>query len=197
MLAGLPYQAYRDGLPEKRLRCKKLLKKLNACPPDNRKKQDRLLRQILGKAGSNIEFFTPFFCDYGTNIQVGDNFFASYNFTVVDCGPVKIGDNTMIAANVTITSAGHPIHPVPRTAGWEYGIEVTIGDNVWIGANVVVNPGVHIGSNVVIGSGSVVTHDIPDNVVAVGVPCRVLRPVTEEDRAYYYKNRTFDIPVER
>ena len=195
MLAGLPYLAYEDGLPEKRLACKKLVRQFNTCPPEDLEAQDRLLRQILGKAGEHIEFFPPFFCDYGKNIEIGDHFFASYNFTVVDCGPVKIGDNTMIAANVTISSAGHPVHPAPRNAGWEYGQEVVIGNNVWIGANVVVNPGVHIGDNVVIGSGSVVTHDIPGNVVAAGVPCLVLREITDADKAYYYKNRKFDVPT--
>lgn len=191
MMAELPYHAYTDGLPQKRMECKVKLRKLNTCDPEDLQEQDRLIREVLGKAGKNIEIFPPFYCDYGKNIEVGDHFFASYNCTMVDCGRIIIGDDTMIAANVTISAAGHPIHPEPRTLGYEYGITTTIGSRVWIGANVVVNPGVHIGDNVVIGSGSVVTKDIPDNVVAAGNPCRILRRITDEDKQYYFKKRKF------
>lgn len=191
MLSENPYHAYKDGLPEQRMECKIKLRKFNTCPPEDLEQQDKLIREIMGKVGKNIEIFQPFYCDYGKNIEVGDGFFASYNCTMVDCGKIKIGNNTMIAANVTITAAGHPVHPEPRNLGYEYGIETTVGDNVWIGANVVVNPGVYIGNNVVIGSGSVVTKDIPDNVIAVGNPCRVLREVTDDDKKYYFKKRIF------
>ncbi len=135
----------------------------------------------------------PFYCDYGYNIEVGENFFANYNFTVLDVVRVKIGDYAMIAPNVAIYTAGHPLHPVARNSGYEYGSPVSIGDNVWIGGNVVINPGVRVGRNVVIGSGSVVTRDIPDNMLAAGNPCRVLRPITEADRCRYFKDRLFDV----
>lgn len=105
---------------------------------------------------------------------------------------MKIGDNCQFAPNVSIYTAGHPLHPVARNSLYEYGIEVTVGDNVWIGGNTVIMPGVHIGSNTVIGAGSVVTKDIPDWVVAAGNPCRVIREITEEDFEYYYKDRKFD-----
>ena len=105
---------------------------------------------------------------------------------------VKIGDNCQMAPNVAIYTAGHPLHPVSRNSMYEYGISVTIGDNVWIGGNTVIMPGVHIGSNTVIGAGSVVTKDIPDWVVAVGNPCRVIKQITEDDKKYYYKDREFD-----
>ena len=108
-------------------------------------------------------------------------------------GKVTIGNNTMFGPNVSIITAGHPIHPDSRNSGYEYGIGITIGDSVWLGSNVVVNPGVHIGNNVVIGSGSVVTKDIPDNVVAVGNPCRILREITEADRDFYFKDKKFDV----
>ena len=148
MLAGLPYQAWKDGLPEKRIQSKHRFAAFNACPPEDTERQKELLRELFGKIGENIEIFPPVYCDYGKNIEIGENFFASYNFTVIDVAKVKIGDNVMIAANTTISSAGHPIHWEPRNAGYEYGIEVTIGNNVWIGANCMVNPGVHIGNTV-------------------------------------------------
>lgn len=119
-------------------------------------------------------------------------FFANYNCTIIDVAKVKIGDNCQFAPNVSIYTAGHPIHPAARNSMYEYGIGVTIGDNVWIGGNTVIMPGVHIGSNTVIGAGSVVTKDIPDWVVAAGNPCRVIKQITEEDKKYYYKDREFD-----
>ena len=134
----------------------------------------------------------PFYCDYGKNIEVGKNFFANYNCMIIDVAKVTIGENCMMAPNVAIYTAGHPIHPAARNYAYEYGIEVTIGDNVWLGGNAVVVPGVHIGSNVVIGAGSVVTKDIPDWSVAVGNPCRVVKKITEEDKQYYFKDRKFD-----
>ena len=122
-----------------------------------------------------------------------NNMHPEKNFIVLDVGKVKIGDHFMCGPNVQICTAGHPIHPESRNSGYEYGIDITIGENVWIGGNVLVCPGVTIGNNVVIGGGSVVTKDIPDNVVAVGNPCRVLREITEEDRDYYFRDRKFDV----
>ena len=106
---------------------------------------------------------------------------------------MKIGDNAQIAPNVSIYTAGHPVHPDSRNSGYEYGIAVTIGDNVWIGGNTCILPGVTIGNNVVIGAGSVVTKDIPDNVIAAGNPCRIIREITEKDRDFYYRDRGFDV----
>ncbi|MCR5599104.1 MAG: sugar O-acetyltransferase [Lachnospiraceae bacterium] len=120
-------------------------------------------------------------------------FFANYNLTVLDVGKVKIGKNAQIAPNVSIYTAGHPIHPDSRNSGYEYGIAITIGDNVWIGGNVCILPGVNIGNDVVIGAGSVVTKDLPDNVIAAGNPCRIVRDITDDDRDYYYKNLKFDV----
>lgn len=193
MLNGLPYKAWLDGLSEERKENRKKIYQYNHLSPENGEEQDRLIRSIVGKCGESIYIEQPFRCDYGYNIEVGNNFYANYNLTILDVGKVKIGENVLIAPNVSIYTAGHPIHPVPRNAGYEYGISITIGDNVWIGGSTVINPGVHIGSNVVIGAGSVVTKDIPDNVIAVGNPCRVLRSITEEDRKYYYKNQEFDV----
>lgn len=193
MLAGLPYKAWLDGLSEERMNTKMKIYEYNNCRPDDSEKMAKLLKDILGKSGTTPFIEQPFRCDYGKNIEVGDHFFANYNLTVLDVGKVTIGDNVQCAPNVSIYTAGHPIHPKSRNSGYEYGIEVTIGDNVWIGGNAVINAGVHIGNNVVIGSGSVVTKDIPDNVVAVGNPCRVIKQITEDDRQYYYKDREFDV----
>lgn len=193
MLAGLPYKAWLDGLVEERRENKKKIHQYNHSLPDEDEKIDKLIRDILGKAGVDIHIEAPFYCDYGKNIEIGDYFFANYNCTILDVGKVIIGSNVQFAPNVSLYTAGHPIHPDSRNSGYEYGISITIGNNVWIGGNVVVNPGVHIGNNVVIGSGSVVTKDIPDNVIAVGNPCKVIREITEEDRKYYYKNYEFDI----
>ena len=193
MLAGLPYKAWLDGLAEERLENKKRIYKYNNLPPEAEKEQDELIKEILGKTGENVHIEAPFHCDYGYNIEVGENFFANYNLTVLDVGKVRIGKNAQIAPNVSIYTAGHPIHPESRNSGYEYGIEVTIGDNVWIGGNVCIMPGVTVGDNVVIGAGSVVTKDIPDSVIAVGNPCRVVRTITDDDRDFYYRDRRFDV----
>ena len=193
MHANLPYKAWMDGLSEERLENKKKIFRYNNLDPGEEAERDKLLKEILGKTGDNVTIESPFHCDYGYNIEVGENFFANYNLVILDVGRVTIGKNAQIAPNVAIYTAGHPIHPDSRNSGYEYGIPVTIGDNVWIGGNVCVMPGVTIGSNVVIGAGSVVTRDIPDNVIAAGNPCRVIREITEADRDYYYKDRRFDV----
>ncbi len=181
MLAGLPYKAWLDGLSEERMENKKRIYRYNSLSPEQGEEQAALIKEIIGKCGENIWIETPFHCDYGWNIEVGENFFANYNLTILDVGKVVIGKNAQIAPNVSIYTAGHPVHPDSRNTGYEYGIGVTIGDNVWLGGNTVINPGVTIGNNVVIGAGSVVTKNLPDDVIAVGNPCRVLRKITEED----------------
>ncbi|MBR4456254.1 MAG: sugar O-acetyltransferase [Solobacterium sp.] len=193
MLAGLPYKAWMDGLDQERLENKKRVYQFNQLPPDAVEEQQRLIRQILGKAGEDVNIEAPFHCDYGYNIEVGDHFFANYNLTILDVGKVRIGDHAQIAPNVSIYTAGHPIHPDSRNSGYEYGIDITIGDNVWIGGNACIMPGVTIGSNTVIGGGSVVTRDIPANVIAAGNPCRVIREITDADRDFYFRDRKFDV----
>lgn len=193
MLAGLPYKAWLDGLSEERMACRRKLHAFNLLPPDEEEQAQRLLLELLGKTGRDPWINAPFHCDYGWNIEVGDNFFANYNLTILDVGKVTIGSNVQFAPNVSIYTAGHPLHPDSRNSGYEYGLPVTIGDNVWIGGNVVLLPGVTVGSNSVIGAGSVVSRDIPEWVVAVGSPCKVVRRITEEDRKYYCKDRVFDV----
>ncbi len=193
MLANLPYKAWLDGLNEERLENKKKIYEYNNLPPERWGEKTTLIKRILGRTGENINIEAPFHCDYGYNIEVGENFFANYNLIVLDVGKVRIGNNAQIAPNVAIYTAGHPVHPDSRNSGYEYGIDITIGDNVWIGGNTCIMPGVTIGNNVVIGGGSVVTKDIPDNMIAVGNPCKVIRKITEEDRNYYFRDRKFDV----
>lgn len=193
MLAGLPYQAWKDGLEEERLECRRKVHKFNNLDPAQTEEADRLIREIFGKTGEQIHVEPPIRFDYGKNTEVGDNFFANFNTVILDVAKVTIGKNVMFAPNVSIYTAGHPVHPDSRNSGYEYGIPITIGDNVWMGGNSVVLPGVHIGNNVVIGAGSVVTKDIPDNVIAAGNPCRVIRAITEADRKFYFKDREFDV----
>lgn len=193
MLANLPYKAWMDGLSEERLENKKRIYQYNHLPPEQWNEQVDLLKRILGKTGDEVYIEPPFHCDYGYNIEVGENFYANYNLVILDVGKVRIGKNVMFAPNVSIYTAGHPVHPDSRNSGYEYGIDITIGDNVWIGGNVCVLPGVKIGDNVVIGAGSVVIKDLPDNVIAAGNPCRIIRKITQEDRDFYYKNRKFDV----
>lgn len=193
MLAGLPYRAWLDGLSEERMACKRLIHEFNRLPPDEEDRAEELLKKLLGKMGRDAWINAPFHCDYGYNIEVGDNFFANYGLTILDVGKVVIGDNAQIAPNVSIYTAGHPVHPDSRNSGYEYGIPVTIGDNVWIGGNVVILPGVAIGDSAVIGAGSVVTKDVPPWTIAAGNPCRVIRKITEEDRKYYFRDQVFDV----
>lgn len=195
MLAELPYLAFDEELSGERLSCKRKVFELNHIHPDQYEEIPQMLKGMFGKTGKHLFVEPPFFCDYGYNIEVGENFFANYNCTILDVAKVTIGKNVMLAPNVSLYTAGHPLHAETRNTGYEYGISITIGDNVWIGGSVVVLPGVTIGSNVVIGGGSVVSRDIPDNVVAAGNPCRVIREITEEDRNYYYKKRKFDLQI--
>lgn len=192
MLAGLPYKAWLDGLEEERELCKKKIYELNFLPPDERGRIPELLKGLFGKTGKEVWLEPPFHCDYGWNIEVGENFFANYNLTILDVGKVTIGKNAQIAPGVSIYTAGHPLHADSRNSGYEYGIPVAIGDNVWIGGGAIILPGVTIGDNAVIGAGSVVSKDIPKDALAAGNPCKVIRAITEEDRKYYYKDRAFD-----
>ena len=176
---------------EEQKRTRKILYRLNTVDPSDFDEIGRLVKELFGK--SDKAFVNPpFYCDYGFHIETGKNFFANYNCTIIDVARVTIGDNCQFAPNVSVYTAGHPVHPDSRNSLYEYGIGVSIGDNVWIGGSTVILPGVHIGSNTVIGAGSVVTKDIPDWVVAAGNPCKVIRKITEEDRRYYYKDRQFD-----
>lgn len=188
--AGLAYISDESVFAEQ-AETRRILQRLNFMDRSDFEGIAEVVKELLGKSeGAMIN--PPFYCDYGTHIEVGKNFFANYNCTILDVAKVKIGDNCMLAPNVAIYTAGHPLHPDTRNSGYEYGKEVTIGDNCWIGGNSVICPGVHIGNDVVIGAGSVVTRDIPDGSIAAGSPCRVIRRITEDDRRLLYKDEEID-----
>lgn len=189
--AELPYISD-DAVFEEQKITRRLLREFNTTDPSDFETLGRLAGKIVNGSKKNLAIMPPFYCDYGSHIEVGDNFFANYNCTILDVAKVTIGKNVLFAPNVAIYTAGHPVHPVSRSSAYEYGIAVSIGDNVWIGGNVVITPGVHIGDNAVIGAGSVVTKDIPANTIAAGNPCHVIRKITEADKKYYYKDREFD-----
>ncbi len=176
-----------EGLPEERLYCKELIYDYNRTRPSEQDKRHQIAKKLFGKLGKNYWIEPPINFAYGSNISVGDNFYANCNLVIVDDTKVVIGDNVLLAPNVTISTTGHPIDPTLRQTGKMYAFQVTIEDNVWIGSNVAIMPGVKIGKNTVIGAGSVVTKDIPSNVIAVGNPCRVLRSINEQDKIYYFK----------
>lgn len=185
--AGFLYDAnYDEELARQRAECKDKCHRYNLCLPSDTAQQDEIMRGILGKAGNGLRITAPFWCDYGYNIFVGDDFYSNHNLVILDCAPITFGDHVFIAPNCCFSAAGHALDVEQRNAGLEIALPITVGNNVWIGADVTVLPGVTIGDNTVIGAGSVVTRDIPSGVVAVGNPCRVLREITEEDN-YKYK----------
>lgn len=192
MLSGKPYKAFGEELLTERQHAKELIFKYNSLPPNQIQQRNNILKSLLGKTKEKFFIEPPFRCDYGYNIEIGENFYSNYNLIILDCARVEIGDDVLIGPNVGIYTAGHPIHYEKRNQEYEYAFPISIGDNVWIGGNVVINPGVSIGKNSVIGSGSVVTKDIPNNVIAIGNPCKVLRKLTDEDKQYYYKDYRFD-----
>lgn len=181
-------QAYEKVIEQKRERGKDLTFEYNHTRPSDMETRNRLLKEILGDVGKMAWLEPPVHFSYGCNTHIGDYFYSNFNFTVVDDIDVYIGDHVMMGPNVTLSATGHPVWGEYRRNGTQFSLPVRIGNDVWIGANVVVLPGVTIGNDVVIGAGSVVTKDIPDHSVAFGVPCKVIRPITDYDRDYYRKN---------
>ena len=160
----------------------------NKMLPSQLQERRDFLAKIFGKIGEKCNILPPFRCDYGFHIEVGENFFANYNFIVLDGNYVRIGDNVWIAPNVSILAAGHPLDVEDRIAGWEYAFPVTIGDNVWIGGGVNIIGGVNIGRNAVIAAGSVVIRDVPPDTLVAGNPARVVRKLTAEDKLKYRRS---------
>ena len=184
--AGFLYDANNDkDLLELRENCADLCAEFNNCKPSDTVKQRELLHKIIGEIKGDIVVTAPFHCDYGINIVMGENFYSNYNCIILDGATVTFGKNVFIAPNCVISTAGHPIDAEQRGSGSEIALPITIGDNVWIGANVTILPRVTIGCNTVIGAGSTVNKSIPGGVIAAGVPCKVIREITEEDKNKY------------
>lgn len=175
---GLMYNPNFDKeLTDERNKAKDICYEYNNLKPSELEKRKGVIKKLLGKTEENFLIEQPFVCDYGYNIEIGKNFYANHNLVILDAAKVKFGDNVFIAPNCGIYTAGHPIDVKERNEGIEYARPITVGNNVWIGGNVVILPGVEIGDNVTIGAGSVVTKNIPSNVIAYGNPCRVIKNI--------------------
>lgn len=186
--AGKLYDANYDAeLLKEREICADITYELNRLRPSQTKERMEILRKLFGKTKENFTIVSPFFCDYGYNIEIGENFFMNMDCVILDGAKVKFGDNVFVAPHCGFYTAGHPLDVERRINGLEYALPITVGNNVWIGAHVCVLPGVSIGDNTVIGAGSVVTKNIPANVLAYGNPCKVIREITENDRTEYMK----------
>lgn len=175
MLNGELYNAEIDYLKQDRINCKLLCQKYNSLAYDKKDERTALIKKILAKTGDNFLIEQSFFCDYGYNIEIGENFYSNHNLVILDCAKVKFGKNVFIGPNCSFYTAEHPLDYKTRIKGLEYAKPITIGDNVWFGGSVTVVSGVKIGNNSVIGAGSVVTKDIPSDVVAAGNPCKVIK----------------------
>ena len=196
MLSGQLYIANDAELAKDNAKARRLTRLINTATEEQAEYRLQLFRELFGKIGQTFWIEPPFRTDYGCNTYIGDNFYANYDCIFIDVAPIHIGNNVFFGPRVCLYTAGHPIDAEIRNTQLEYGKSIQIGNDVWIGGNAVVTPGVTIGDNVVIGSGSVVTKDIPSGVIAAGVPCRIIRKITEEDKQYwkaqadqYYKNK--------
>lgn len=185
MLAQELYSPADSELKKDAARSRKLTRLYNNTTEEQYGYRTQLLKELFGSTGEHITVEPPFRCDYGSNIFIGEKFYANFDCIILDVAKVFIGNNCLFGPRVCVYTPCHPIDAEVRNSYVEYGKEIHIGNNVWVGGSAVINPGVTIGNNVVIGSGSVVTKDIPDNVVAAGNPCKVIRPITEKDKQYW------------
>lgn len=183
---------FEDAIQEEQNQCLEILYDFNHTRPSESTKRETLLHQLFAQVGENCYIEPPLHANWAKHTHLGNHVYANFNLTLVDDTHIYIGDYVMIGPNVTLSTAGHPIDPEMRKKVAQFNIPIHINNNVWIGANSVVLPGVSIGENSVIGAGSIVTKDIPANVVAVGNPCKVMREITERDKHYYYKQMRFD-----
>ena len=188
MHSGEIYFSHEQELVDEQTQCLEILYDYNHTRPSESKKREEILSRFFAEMGENCYIEPPLRANWGKHTHLGKQVYANFNLTLVDDTCIHIGDYVMIAPNVTIATAGHPIDPELRKKIGQFNMPVRIENNVWIGANAVILPGVTIGENSVIGAGSVVTKDIPENVVAVGNPCQVLRKIGSRDKEFYYKD---------
>jgi len=194
MHSGDLYLPNGDEIMNEQLECLDKLYDFNMTRPTELKKRGELLKEMFAEIGEGCYIEPPFHANWaGKHVHFGKNVYANFNLTMVDDTHIYVGDYTMFGPNVVIATAGHPILPELREKAYQYNMPVHIGRNCWLGAGVIVVPGVTIGDNTVIGAGSIVTKDIPSNVVAVGNPCRVLREISEHDREFYFKDRKINL----
>ncbi|RUR36197.1 sugar O-acetyltransferase [Clostridium perfringens] len=188
------YYCNDETLMNEQMKPLELLYDFNQTRPSEQDKRDKMLKKMFAEIGEDCYIEPPFHANWGgKNVHFGNGVYANFNLTMVDDCDIFVGNNVLFGPNVTVSAGTHPIHPELRSKQAQYNIPIHIGNNVWIGANSVILPGVNIGDNSVIGAGSVVTKDIPSNVVAVGNPCRVLREINENDMKYYYRDMKIDI----
>lgn len=194
MLNGLIYDPADEEIAKEQFLYLDRLWEFNQLKPSDYEKKQQYMREVFAECGENCYIELPFRANWGGHhVHFGSGIYVNSHLTLVDDGHIYVGDKVMIGPNVTIATANHPIDPELRSRALQYNKDVYIGENVWIGAGVIVVPGVHIGKNSVIGAGSVVTKDIPENVVAVGNPCRVLREISEHDKEYFYKKERINL----
>lgn len=188
--SGMLYLPGDESLQREQLQCLDRLHAFNQLRPSQLEEKTAMLREMFAEIGEDCYIETPFHANFGgKHVHFGKNIYANFNLTLVDDTHIYVGDYTQFGPNVVLATAGHPICPELREQLYQYNAPIRVGRNCWLGANVVVVPGVTIGDNVVVGAGSVVTRDLPDNVVAVGNPCRILREVNDRDQEYYFKDR--------
>ena len=185
MLAGEMYNDLTEELIKAREQAVFLTNEYNASFGKSREKREEILRRLMKSVGKGVHFEPTFRCEFGCHISIGDHFYANFDCVMLDCGGIEIGDHVLFGPRVGIYTANHAVDAWERANGACYAKPVKIGNNVWVGAGVHINQGVTIGDNTIIGSGSVVTKDIPANVIAAGVPCRVIREITEKDKTGY------------
>lgn len=193
MDSGKLYDPADDEIMTEQLKCMELLYDFNLTRPSEMEKREQLMKEMFAEIGDNCYIEPPFHANWaGKHVHFGEGVYANFGLTCVDDTHIYVGSHTMFGPNVVLATAGHPVLPALRTHGIQYNMPIHIGENCWLGAGVVVLPGITIGANSVIGAGSIVTKDIPENVIAVGNPCKVLREINEHDREFYYKDKKID-----
>ena len=196
MKKGLLYDPSTSDVMDYQLSLLDKMVEYNNTLPREQERRQALLKELFGAVGEGCYIEAPYHANWGgKNVYMGNHVYANFNLTLVDDANIYIGNDVMFAPNVVIATAGHPLNPTLREKGYQYNQEVRIGNNVWVGANATILPGVTIGDNTVIGAGAVVSRDLPPNVLAMGVPARVVRELGEHDKKYYFRDKEVDIPI--